>query len=239
MESVYTADKGMQLSDQDRAFYARLADPKAPRRLITDLIVPKMSGGACEVPKGHIVRIVCIDGGQVCDFNAFNRDDPKEMFWSGRTRLVQRAHLTTGDRLWSTPPRMRPMFTIIADTVKHPALPHNARSHDLMYCRCNARNVELKTGRSGPNCNDNMAEAIARFGLTPDYVHDAFNIFMVTGLNENDRFFYVDPVAKKGDYMELYAEMDCIVAVSACPGGSSGPEKKRLGVQVFAPDAGG
>ena len=45
-----------------------VADPKAPRRLITDLIVPKISGGACEVPKGHIVRIVCIDGGQVCDF---------------------------------------------------------------------------------------------------------------------------------------------------------------------------
>lgn len=236
MDSIYSADNGMQLTSEDRTFYAKLADPGCQRKLVSDLVVPKMSGAACEVPQGHVLRIACTEGGQVCDFNAFNREDPKEMFWSGRTRLFQRAHLTVGDRLWSTPPKMRPMFTIIADTVEHPDLPHNARSHDLMYCRCNARNVELKTGvKDAPNCNDNISKAIEEFGLSPDYVHDAFNIFMVTGLNENDRFFYVDPVAQKGDYMELYAEMDCIVGVSACPGGSSGPEKKPLGLQVFRP----
>ena len=128
------------------------------------------------------------------------------------------------------------MFTIIADTVEHPALPHNARSHDLMYCRCNERHVEVKTGLKGqPNCNDNLAGGIAKFGISADLVHDAFNIFMVTGLGDDDRFFYVDAVARKGDYMELYAEIDCVVALSACPGGSSGPEKKPLGVQVFEP----
>ncbi len=237
MGSIYSADNGMQLTDADRTYYTRFADPQRKRKLIADLVVPKMSGDACEVPKGHVVRITCIEGGQVCDFNAFNKDDPKEMFWSGRTRLFQHAHLTVGDQLWSTPPKMRPMFTIIADTVQHTALPHNARSHDLMFCRCNARNVELKTGlENQPNCNDNLSKAISKFGLTPEYVHDAFNIFMVTGLNENDRFFYVDPVARKGDYMELYAEIDCIVAVSACPGGSSGPEKMPLGLQVFHPE---
>ena len=73
----------------------------------------------------------------------------------------------------------------------------------------------------------------AQFGLTPDHVHDAFNIFMTTGLGEDDRFFYLDPDAEKGDYVELLAELDCIVAISACPGASSGPQKRPLGIQIY------
>ena len=58
---------------------------------------------------------------------------------------------------------------------------------------------------------------------------------MTTGLGDNDRFFYVDPDAKKGDYLELYAEIDCIVAISACPGASSGPEKRPIGIEIYEP----
>ena len=236
MDTTYSGETGVVLTLEARARYDALARPDAKRKLINELVIPKLSGDACEVPKGHIVRITCIEGGQICDFNAFYRDDPTEHFWSGRTRLLQSAHLTVGDRLWSTPPRMRPMFTIIADTVEDPLLPNNARSHDLMYSRCNERNVALKRGRDGqPNCNDNLAGSIAKFGISPDLVHDAFNIFMVTGLGDDDRFFLVDAVAEKGDYMELYAEIDCIVAFSACPSGTPEFEKKPLGVKVFEP----
>ena len=105
-----------------------------------------------------------------------------------------------------------------------------------MYCRCNERLYEVVRGEKGaPNCNSNIANAIAEFGLPPDYVHDAFNIFMTTGLDDEDRFFYLEPDAAKGDYLELYAEMDCIVAISACPGGSSGPEKGPIGIGIYKP----
>ena len=220
-----------------KAYYIRLAeDTSSSRELVSELIVPRLGGRAFLVPKHHILRVTAIEGPQVADFNAFNKDDPKEMFWSGRTRLLQRAHLSVGDRLWSTPPRMRPMFTIIADTVEHKPLPGNARSHDLMYCRCNERLYEVvKNERHAPNCNTNISNAIASFGLTPDYVHDAFNIFMTTGLGDNDRFFYVDPDCKRGDYLELHAEFDCIVAISACPGASSGSEKRPIGIQIYRP----
>jgi uncharacterized protein YcgI (DUF1989 family) len=57
-----------------------------------------------------------------------------------------------------------------------------------------------------------------------------FNIFMTTGLDENDRFFYLDPEAKQGDYVDLHAEMDCLVAISASPAtGSTGFAYKRFG----------
>jgi uncharacterized protein len=218
----------------DLPFYTRLAQDQKNRDLVQELTVPRKGGKAFVVDKGHILRITCVEGPQVADFNAFFKDDPKEMFWSGRTRLLHRAHLSVGDRLWSTPPRMRPMFTIMADTVDHQPLYRNARSHDLMYCRCNERLGEISIGQKRVNnCNTNLANAIAEFGIPEDYVHDAFNIFMTTGLDENDRFFFLEPDAKKGDYMELFAEIDCIVAISACPGISSGPENYPLGVQIY------
>ena len=225
-----------RIDSSTKAYFVRLAQHEDIRELVTEFLVPRLSGKAFFVEKNQILRVTAIEGPQVADFNAFNKEDPKEMFWSGRTRLLQRAHLSVGDRLWSTPPRMRPMFTIIADTVEHKPLRGNARSHDLMYCRCNERLYEVtKRENNAPNCNSNIANAIAEFGLLPEYVHDAFNIFMTTGLDENDQFFYLDPDAKQGDYLELYAEMDCLVAISACPGASSGPVKRPIGIQIYKP----
>ncbi|HZT52411.1 MAG TPA: urea carboxylase-associated family protein [Stellaceae bacterium] len=225
-----------RIEPSDKAYYIRLAEEPEKRRLVRELVVPRLGGKGFVVERGQILRVICSEGPQVADFNAFNRDDHKEWFWSGRTRLLQGAHLSVGDRLWSTPPRMRPMFTIIADTVEHRPLPGNARSHDVMYTRCNERLYELTQGKSqAPNCNTNLTNAAAEFGVPPEYVHDAFNIFMTTGLGADGRFFYLDPDAKKGDFVELVAEMDCVVALSACPGNSSGPEKRPLGVQIYQP----
>ena len=126
-----------------------------------------------------IVRITCYDGPQVCDFNAFARDDPSEYFWSGRTRTLYGSHLKVGQRLWGTEPKMRPMLPFIADTVKKLPHPHNATSHDLLYSRCSERRVELRTGkRHQPNCPHRMhierSENQAAFRTAMDYRPIAF-----------------------------------------------------------------
>jgi len=220
--------------EENERFYHRIAQDASIRQLRRELVIPKETGKAFLLKRGQILRVIDIEGPQVADFNAFNREDPREMFWSGRTRLLQKAHLTVGHQLWSTPPKMRPMFTIIEDTVEHLPLPHGAASHDLIYSRCNERLFEVVNGEKGrPNCQDNMAGAVREFGLTPDFIHDAFNIFMTTGIDDEDRLFFLEPDAKKGDHLDLYAEMDAIVAVSACPGGCSGPQNKPVGIQIY------
>jgi uncharacterized protein YcgI (DUF1989 family) len=231
------------IDGERRRYFEQLASDQSRRKLVTELTVPAQRGRAFVVGKDQILRITCTEGPQVADFNAFNRHEPRQMFWSGRTRILQRTHLTVGDQLWSTPPKMEPMFTIIADSVEHKSIKFGARSHDLLYSRCNARLYEVVMGQKGlPNCQDNLANAIAEFGMTPDYVHDAFNIFMTTGRNDQDRLFYLEPDAVTGDYLELYAEMDCIVALSACPSGSSAQPigspttgNFPLGVKIFEP----
>lgn len=216
--------------------YARLAQDVGSRRLELDRYVEKETGFAFPVAAGQILRIVCCDGPQVCDFNAFAADDPAEHFWSGRTRTLQGAHLTIGDRLWSTEPRMRPMFTIIADTVPNDPLRDNAASHDLVYARCSASAWALRTGRrDAPNCNDNLTRALDAIGFPSTHVHDAFNVFMTTGIDANQKLFFLPPAARRDDYLEMQAEIDTVVAVSACPGGCNGPENKGLRVLVWTP----
>ena len=199
------------------------------RRLVARLIVAREAGKAFDVKQGQVVRIIAIDGPQVCDFNAYNRRDFTEAFWSGGTRGMEGTHLTVGNTLWSNPPRIRPMFTIVADTLKQRPNKLGLKSHDLLFSRCTWRRYVHA------NCQNNLARAIRPYRLAASAVHDAFNIFMKTGVKPNGQLFYRDPDARKGDYMELRAEMDCLVSMSACPGKSSGPKTRRLGVEIYEP----
>lgn len=219
----------------DAARYAAIASDDG-RTLERRVEVPATKGAAFSVARGKVLRITCHVGPQVCDFNAFAADDPIEHFWSGRTRTIEGAHLGVGARLWSTEPRMRPMFTLIADTVPHPSLPCNADSHDLVFARCSASAWALRYGPGDhANCNDNLVAALASLGHPTDRVHDAFNIFMTTGVDAEQRLVILDPQARRGDYVELFAEIDATVALSACPGDCNGGENKPLLAEVFAP----
>ena len=69
------------------------------------------------VPAGHFFRIVSVEGPQVGDLNLWFADDLREHFFSGKTRALHGTHVTTGDRLWSNLPHLRPMATITEDTL--------------------------------------------------------------------------------------------------------------------------
>ena len=99
---VYAIDKVPRF---DAAFYA------AARQGLTkigEVIVQPRDGGAFEVPAGHLFRIVSIEGSQVGDLNLWNAHDLSERFFSGKTRALHATHVTTGNRLWSTLPYLRP-----------------------------------------------------------------------------------------------------------------------------------
>ncbi len=193
-------------------------------REVDSVQVPAGGGAACTVVCGQRLRVVDVEGGQVADFNAWRLPDLKERFWSGRTRILEGTHLSTGNRLWSSP-SMEVLFTITADTVEAMDSPRRGISHDLLWARCSSELWQLRGVDDAPNCQNNLTRAIEPHGLTVHDVHDAFNIFMKTGVDEEDRLFQEPADSVAGDYLELRAERDCLVAVSACPGrGNRSPE---------------
>ena len=103
-----------QMPSFDAALYNRA---RAELSKVAELRVPPRDAKAFEVAAGHFFRIVSVEGPQVGDLNLWNAHDLTERFYSGKTRALHATHLSTGDRLWSTFPRLRPMATITHDTL--------------------------------------------------------------------------------------------------------------------------
>jgi uncharacterized protein len=202
-------------------------------QLVNKIVVPPRTGKAFEVRQGQLLRIVLPAGAQVIDLDAFNSDDLRERFSSSETRSIYGGHLGTGEKLLTIAPWQRPILTITADTVRHEANERGAISHDILYGRCSRNLRKIRYGSDTPGCQDNIAAAIAEYGLTELDVHDPFNVFMNTGLDENDQLFFIDPDAKPGDYLEMRAELNCLIAISTCPGRSSGPEPHTVHFEIY------
>src|SRR5260370_22910149 len=115
--------------DFNRDFYRRIAEAGERRRLVHGHVAPIRSGYAWPVRAGSLVRIVAVEGPQVCDLNLWNLNNPRERFWAARTRQLQGAHVTTFDRLWSCLPYLRPMVTITNDTLPTQPPANPPRSH--------------------------------------------------------------------------------------------------------------
>jgi uncharacterized protein YcgI (DUF1989 family) len=180
---------------------------------------------------GQIVRVIAVEGPQVGDFNVWSLHNPRERFWAARTKQLHRAHLTTSDRLWSCLPYLRPMLTIIGDTVQYGVDEDGAGCHDLLGTRCDPYVHKLLNGEDfDRSCHSNLVRAVAPWRLTELDVHDVLNIFMVTGLTAG-RYFVKPSPAKPGDFIEFFAEIDVLCALSTCPHGD-------LSVQMWGPEAG-
>jgi uncharacterized protein YcgI (DUF1989 family) len=229
--AAYRATKGGPL-DVDRAFYDRISGTPEGRTLVDSFTVPIRSGRAWEVPAGHLCRLVTVDGPQVGDLNVWNLADPRERLWAARTRQLQRAHVSTYDRLWSTLPFLRPLLTVTDDTLAgYGSDAEGGRVHDLLGTRCDPYVNRMLTGEDFDfHCHSNLVRAVLPYGLTEFDVHDVLNVFQCTGLNEADQYFMKDCPARPGDHFEFFAELDLLCALSTCPGGD-------LSVPMWGPDA--
>ena len=126
----------------------------------------------------------------------------------GRTRTVHGFHPTKGTFMWSAPPRERAMLYILEDTVGR---------NDVLFPRCSAYVYEASYGFAvHTNCHDIQAEAQREYGLTPDDVHDSFNLFMCTGVDEDGHAFMTRQTTKPGDHVDLLALMDVLAVPNVC-----------------------
>jgi hypothetical protein len=88
---------------------------------------------------------------------------------------------------------------------------------DIVGHRCNRVFDELGWGLTDhANCQDTLAESIREYGLTPDDVHDSFNLWMATTIDENGhRQFKWNP-ARPGDRLDLLAMFDVLAVAVIC-----------------------
>ncbi|MCC7048628.1 MAG: urea carboxylase-associated family protein [Alphaproteobacteria bacterium] len=171
--------------------------------------IPARKGKAVALAKGQHLKVINTHGQQVVDTWAFNRHDLGEFMSMEHTRT---ALLTVFPKAGHTlvTNRRRPILTIAEDT--SPGI------HDTVMAACDRYRYE-QLGCKGhhDNCTDNLAAGLAELGLKPPETPAPFNMWMNIPIRPDGGLSFDPPVTKKGDYVILRAEMDCIVAFSACP----------------------
>ena len=198
--------------------------------------LPRGEARAVSLRKDQLLRLTQLaPGGQVIDLTVLNSENPHERLWGSKTAWEYGVHLTTCALLLSTGPWERPLLFLVADTLTREPSARGTLYHDVMAGCCSAKSQVRRYGRNQevPGCFDVLAASLEPFGVPADFVQDVFNPFMRTGVSDN-RLFHEPSEAIEGDYIELRAEMDVVVAMSACQGRSSKPDAD--GVMITVPE---
>ncbi len=171
-------------------------------------VIEKQTGAAFKLQKGQKLKVIDPQGEQVSDMVLFNAEDPREKISSGKTLDFEESILITkGDFLWSN--RSQKMMEILEDT--------NGRN-DFLLAPCSPETFKIMYNNPEyhPSCFENLYTNLATFGIEPDDVPTAFNIFMNVQFDQNGKLSVDPPLSKAGDYVLFEAKMDLIVALTAC-----------------------
>ena len=173
------------------------------------LTVPARKGRAARLTKGQAIKIVNTHGTQVCDTWAFSAEDLSEFLSVEHMRPTLGSIFPQKGKPLHTN-RRRPILVLEEDT--SPGI------HDTLIAACD----DYRYGLLGckeyhDNCTDNLMAAMRQIGLTPPEVPSPVNLWMNIPVAADGSTSWGEPVSKAGDYVVLRAEMDCIVAMSACP----------------------
>ena len=171
--------------------------------------IPARRGKAAFVTHGKSIKVVNTHGAQVVDTWAFCRADLTEFMSMEHSRATH-LHLIphVGDVLLTN--RRRPMLTLTEDTA--------GGIHDTVMAACDRYRYE-ELGHDGyhDNCTDNLAAALAALGLAPPETPSPLNLFMNIPWTTSGDMSFEPPVSMPGSFVVLRAEMDLVIAFSACP----------------------
>lgn len=170
--------------------------------------IEKQTGTAFELKKGQQLKVIDPLGEQVSDMVLFNAEDIREKISSGKTLDFEESLLISKNNyLWSN--RSRKMMKILEDT--------NGRN-DFLLAPCSPETFAIMYDNSEyhPSCFENLYTNLAAYNIAPDDIPTAFNIFMNVQFQQDGKLSVDPPLSKAGDHILFEAEMDLIVALTAC-----------------------
>ncbi|MGF6308312.1 urea carboxylase-associated protein 2 [Bradyrhizobium sp. i1.8.4] len=158
--------------------------------------------------RGDALRIVNTAGTSAVSLLAWNAADPTERLNHADTIKVQwAARLQKGRVLLSD--MGRALLGIIEDT---------GAAHDAVVGGSTAATNQAKYGEGNfRNTRDNFILAAAKLGLDRRDVHPCVSFFAPVAIDADGKFVWSEQRRQKGDFVDLRAEMDLLVALSNCP----------------------
>ena len=173
------------------------------------MTVPARRGRACRLTKGQAIKIINTHGHQVVDTWAFSAEDLRELMSHEHSR-PRTGSICPKKGLHLHTNRRRSILFFEEDT--------SPGVHDTLIASCDDyRYGLLGCAEYHDNCTDNLHAALRQIGLVPPDVPAPLNLWMNIPVAQDGSIIWGEPVSKPGDYVVLRAQMDCVVAMSACP----------------------
>ncbi len=170
--------------------------------------IAPQTGAAFKLRKGEKLRVIDPYGMQVSDMVLFNQHDIREKISSGKTLDFEESILISkGNFLWSN--RSRKMMKILEDT--------NGRN-DFLLAPCSPETFQIMYNNPEyhPSCFENLYTNLEPYGILPDDIPTAFNIFMNVQFDNKGKIQVLPPSSKPNDFVLFEAQIDLIVALTAC-----------------------
>lgn len=158
--------------------------------------------------RGDALRIVNTRGSSCVSLLAWNRYDRSERLNYADTIKVQwTANICKGRVLLSDMGRV--LFSVVEDT---------GAGHDtLAGCSSVATNAARFSEGSFRNSRDNFVLAAGKLGLERRDIHACISLFAPVSVEANGKLHWNARRRSPGDFIDLRAEMDVMVALSNCP----------------------
>jgi uncharacterized protein YcgI (DUF1989 family) len=171
--------------------------------------IPAREGHAVRMHAGDRVRVIDPEGGQVADVFAFCADNISEYHSAEHTRVyVNRLFPRVGQQFVTN--RRRPILTLEADTT--------VGIHDMLCAACDpSRYAGLGVEGWHASCQENLQKAMTALGHERIEIPQPINVFMNIPVLEDSEIGWEPAPKKPGDSITLRAELDIVLAVSACP----------------------
>jgi uncharacterized protein len=191
------------------------------------MTIPKSSGASFNVSKGQVLRVIEVEGPQAADLMVLNTHDYQESYSAWFTRQRSRS-FTRAEKIYSKLPAGNVMFTV---------LNYREGIFWLTPGRCNSYLYSQQYGISGyhKSCHDILKDCLKEYGIEEWNLPDVLNLFMKAVFTSDGTYSFEPSPVVQGDSIDLRAEMDCLVAVSACPddiGPYNGKGPKPLKIQI-------
>jgi uncharacterized protein len=173
------------------------------------LTIPARRGKAARVRQGQGIRVINTHGTQVVDTWAFCAVDPTEWMSMEASRAwFMKLVPAVGDTFLTN--QRRPILTLVEDTA--------GGAHDTLMAACDLPRYRL-LGVTGhhDNCRDNLHAALAELGIAVPHTPSPLNLFMNIPWTGAGALAWGEPVSTPGAHVVLRAEMDLVIAFSACP----------------------
>ena len=177
------------------------------RQLVSQVHIPRMTGGGMEVRSGQRVKVIAVQGKQIGDLFAFVLDTPDEYLSPGHTRRkIESIYPVLGKPFYSN--KRSPLLLLEEDTVG---------VHDLLSPACDYYMYKDMGFDEHPSCRSNLVATLKRFNFTPQSLPDPHNLFQNTPIVDLEGHQEVrESPAKAGDYVLFEAMKDLLVIVAAC-----------------------